>query len=81
MQQRDERELIEEIALAKLDAVLEVGDPLEVIAGCPAHHAIDGVAFLEKKLREVRAVLSGDAGDERPPLCHGASLAERGLTR
>jgi hypothetical protein len=42
-----------------------VGDPLEVDGAGPAHHADDLVALLEQELGQVRAVLAGDAGDER----------------
>jgi hypothetical protein len=81
VQQGDQRELVEEIALAQVDAVLEVRDPLELIAGRAADHAVDRIALLEKELCEVGAILSGDAGDQGPTLRHNVLiLAERALT-
>jgi hypothetical protein len=82
VQEGDQRELVKEIALAQMHPVLQVRDPLEVVGRSPAHHPIDGVALLEKKLREVGAVLAGDACDESPSLRHDAQIvAERGLTQ
>src|SRR5204862_4487914 len=74
VQERDDRELVEEVALPQLDPGFEVRDPLEMIRGGAAHHAIDLVALLEKELREVGAVLAGDARDERPTLRHNTTI-------
>src|SRR4029450_6001627 len=70
VQQRDEGELIEQIPLAQLDPILQVGDPLELIAGRATDHAHDLVALLEKEFRQVGPVLPRDAGDERTSLGH-----------
>ena len=72
VQQRDERELIEQITLAQIDPVLQVGDPLELIAGRAADHAHDLVALLQKEFRQVGPVLPRDAGNERASLGHSA---------
>src|SRR5690606_6758319 len=54
----------EQVAGHQGDAVLEVGDPLEVHRAGAAHHADDLVVAFEEQLGEVAAVLAGDAGDE-----------------
>src|SRR5438270_7413647 len=38
------------------------------------YSTLDPVALLEKELREVGAVLAGDAGDERPSLRHNTTI-------
>ena len=60
-------DLVEQVAervRIEHDAVLEVGDPLEVHRADPADHADHLVALVEEQLGEVAAVLAGDAGDE-----------------
>ncbi len=61
---------VREIAVMELEAaVLHVGifvdviDPLGVEEGGAAFNAVNFVAFLKEKFREVGAVLAGDAGD------------------
>ena len=39
-------------------------DAVRVEITRPADHAVDHVAFVQKLFCEIRAVLSGDAGDE-----------------
>jgi hypothetical protein len=51
LQQRDQRELVEEVPFPQLDPVLQVGDPLEVIARRPADHAVDLVALFDQEIR------------------------------
>ena len=46
---------------------VEVVDPLGVELARAADEAVDLVALLEEELGEVRAVLAGDAGDQRLP--------------
>ena len=45
--------------------LVEVIDPGGVEAAGPAFDAMHGVALLQQKLRQVAAVLAGDAGDQR----------------
>ena len=71
-QQIDQRELVEEVGLAEIEAAPEMRDALEVLGARPAHHADDAIALLEQELGQVRAVLAGDAGDERGR--HGPQL-------
>src|SRR5262249_58882490 len=63
-QQSDQRELIEEVGLPQVDAVTDVLDALEVLLAGASDHPVDGVAFFEQEFREIRPVLSGDAGDQ-----------------
>ena len=60
----DERPLVEQVARHQLELVLDVRDALEVHRARAAHHADDRVALLEQELRQVRAVLAGDARDQ-----------------
>ena len=64
---------LQQIAVHELDLRAQVlgaaerGAPLRVIRGLgrrPAHDARDRVALLEQQLRQERAVLTGDAGDQ-----------------
>ena len=45
--------------------LVEVIDPGGVEAARPALDAMHGVALVQQKLRQVAAVLAGDAGDQR----------------
>ena len=50
-------------------------DPRTQQIACPAHDSMNGIAFLQKQLGQIRAVLSGDAGDERNlVVAHGNEL-------
>ena len=69
----DERQLVEQVGLPQLDAVAQVRDALEVLGAGAAHHADDLVALLEQQLGQIRAVLAGDAGDQRAR-CHASPL-------
>ena len=60
----DQRHLVEQVAGHEGDAVLEVGDALEVDRRGAPDHADDLVALVEQELGQVGAVLAGDAGDE-----------------
>ena len=62
---RDQRGLVEQVALDELDAVQQVLDPLDRVGAGPAGHPDDAVALLEQELGEIGAVLAGDAGDQR----------------
>ena len=58
-----ERELVEQVGLDQLDALADRGEVL-VASGRAADDAEDLVALAEEELREQRAVLAADAGDE-----------------
>ena len=45
-------------------ALAEMVDAAPVEGRGPPHHPVDLIAFVEQKLREVGAVLAGDAGDQ-----------------
>jgi hypothetical protein len=68
LQQVDERQLIQQVGLTERDTITQVRDALEVLGARAPHHAGDLVPALEQQLREVRAILAGDAGDERAPI-------------
>ena len=79
VEQCDQRELVEQVAFADLDAVAQVGDALERFRRRAAGHAHDVVALLEQEFGEIGPVLSGDAGDEGPALSwvsHAMILAD-----
>ena len=57
----------EEPAPALVRVVVEVVDPPGRERARAADQAVDLVALVEQELGEVRAVLAGDAGDERGP--------------
>ena len=60
----------------QLDAVAQVLRCARTISRArAAHHAEDLVALVEQQLGEVRAVLSGDAGDERAARRHATTVA------
>ena len=50
----------------QLDPVEQVLDAPVVRGACAPDDAVDLVAFAEEQLREIGAVLTGDAADERP---------------
>ena len=52
------------------DAVAQLLDPIELLGRGAPHHAVDLVALVEQQLRQVGAVLPGDARDQR-----GAAIA------
>ena len=60
-----ERVLVEQIRGHDLDPVEQMLDPLVAVVAGPPHHADDLVPLGEQELREVGAVLTGDAGDQR----------------
>jgi len=64
--------LVEKIGGVELNLPAQMGETLEVGRARPPHHADDAIALLEQELGEVRAVLAGDAGDERGR--HGPQL-------
>src|SRR3954471_7043141 len=53
-------------------------DPLRVEARGPADHAVNLIAEVEQQLSQVRAVLPGDAGDQRA--FDGSSVLRRAQT-
>ena len=59
-----QRRLIEQIRLVQGNAVAEMLDALEVFGAGPADDAADLVTLVEQELREIAAVLTGDACDE-----------------
>src|SRR5207248_1381907 len=65
-----QRTLVKEVALVERDLVTDVLDALEFLRRGTAHHAVDLIALLEQQLGEVRAVLAGDAGDQRRARAH-----------
>ena len=69
----DQRELVEQVGLVQVEPGPEVLDPLEVLRAGAADHAADGVALFQQQLREVGAVLAGDAGDQCPSNCRPPS--------
>jgi hypothetical protein len=60
-----QRTLVEQVALDQFDLVLDVLDAAQVEGAGAAHHAHHAVAFGEQELGQVRAVLPGNAGDQR----------------
>ncbi len=70
LQDADQGHLVEEIRLDEIEVVGDVGDAAgHRIAGV-ADRAEDPVSLLEQQLREIGAVLSGDAGDDRAASGH-----------
>ena len=53
-----------EVCVLDVRVLVEVVDALGVKQARPALDAVHDVAFFEQQLRQVRAVLAGDAGDE-----------------
>src|SRR5207302_9992457 len=64
LQRGDERGLVEQVAFHELDARTQVGDGGEPRVVLAANQSAYRVALLQQQLREIRAVLPGDAGDE-----------------
>jgi hypothetical protein len=67
LHRRDEAALVEEVALSDLDVADVLAQPRDMRVGLPSDKAPDLVAVREQMLGEIRAVLPGDAGDERSP--------------
>src|SRR5262249_28065776 len=61
----NERELVQQIRLVQRQAAAEVGDPLEIFRARPANDPMHLVALLEQQVRQMAAILAGDAGDQR----------------
>src|SRR5579871_1666224 len=61
----DERILVQQVCLRQRDALLKMSDTLEALRTGAAHHSHHTIALLQQQLGQVRAVLSGDAGDQR----------------
>ena len=53
-----------ELSGSSRDGIGEMVDPLTPEAACPPDHAMDFVPLFQQELSQVRAVLSGDAGDQ-----------------
>jgi hypothetical protein len=66
LQRAHQARLVEQVALHDADPVLDVRDPVEVDVARAADEAVDLVALREQELREVAAVLAGDARDQGP---------------
>ena len=66
LEQRHQRRLVVQVALAQLEPSSQVLDPLGRLGRRAAKHPEDLVALLQEQLGEVRAVLARDPGDERP---------------
>ena len=60
----DQTDLVEQIALHDGDTILDMPNPVEVDGAGAPHHADDFVALLQEKLGQVRSVLAGDTGDQ-----------------
>src|ERR1700731_2819498 len=71
-----ERALVEEVTLVERDTVADVLDSIEFLGGGAAHHAVHLVALIEQELRQVRAVLTRDSGDQRASNAHLIASAE-----
>ena len=61
----DQADLVEQVALDDLDAILDVSDAVEVDGARAAHHADHLVTAPQQEFGQVRSVLTGDAGDQR----------------
>jgi hypothetical protein len=59
--------------------LVEVVDAAGVEGRRAPDHAVHFVAFVEKELREVGAVLTGDAGDQRTFRRHAGILARHAV--
>ena len=62
----DEGAFVEQVAGLDRQSILDVGDALERHRGTASGEPDDLVPLVEEQLREVAAVLAGDAGDQRP---------------
>ena len=69
----DERVAIEQVGLDDTHMGPHAREG-RVVVDRPANHADDLVATLEQELREVRAVLAADAGDESTPHGHPSMI-------
>ena len=56
--------VVEQVSRFELDAIEDVFDAPVIVGACTPDDAEDVIAFVEEKLRQVRTVLAGDAGDE-----------------
>jgi hypothetical protein len=56
--------LVDEVAVVQRQPVADVVDPPGVERAAAADEAVDLVPFFQQQLRQVAAVLTGDAGDE-----------------
>ena len=63
-----QRALVKQVPLGQFDLILDVLDAAQVEGAGAAHHAHHAVTFGEQELGQVRAVLPGNAGDQRG--CH-----------
>jgi hypothetical protein len=55
--------------------LVEVIDAVRIERAGPADQAVHFVAFIQQELRQIGAVLAGDAGDQRAAAGDGFSLA------
>ena len=74
LQHHGEGVLVEQVGRHHLDPVEQMLDPLVAVMAGATHHADHLVALGEEELREVGAILPGDAGDQR--LRHGGPRCE-----
>ena len=63
LQDVDQAHLIQQVALHDGDLILNVTNAVEVDGAGAPHHADHFVALFQQKLGQVRAILTGDAGD------------------
>ncbi len=56
----------------QMRVLIERVDSAGIERGRAALDAVNDIALLEQKIRKVRAILSGDAGDEGGFIRHGA---------
>src|SRR5208282_6915661 len=60
----DQGELVEQIGLVEVDSTRQVSDALEILGAGAADNAVHLVTLLQQPIRQVAAVLAGDAGNE-----------------
>ena len=65
LQRRREGRLVEQVGLHEPEVIAHVVDALVRLGGRAAHHSPHVVALCQEQLGQVRAVLPGDAGDQR----------------
>jgi hypothetical protein len=69
LKQIHQRGVIVQIALLQGDLVLDVGNALKSYGAGTAHHADNFVIVFKQQLGQVRAILAGNAGDQRNGHC------------
>ena len=70
LQRRHQRGRVEQVALEQVDAVDDVPDALDVLRRRTPRHPEHLVIFFQQELREIRAVLARNPGDQRSTTRH-----------